>query len=157
MFSDFPGWWDALQSLEKIYWGIALPFTIFFLLQMLLTFFGGDIHHDGSADMDVETDDGIGFQFFTVKNLVAFFTIFSWAGIACLDSGLSNSTSIIISFFSGLAMMLVMGGIFYFLGKANESGTLQMKHAIGTMERCIWKSNQIELILEKSKSKCKEL
>lgn len=133
MFTDFSGWWDALEQLERIYWGIAIPFTLFFGLQLVLTFFGGDIHHDGSADMDVETDDGIGFQFFTLKNLVAFFTIFAWAGIACLDSGLSNGLSIFISFISGVAMMFVMGGVFYFLAKANESGTLKMKNAIGTI------------------------
>ena len=133
MFTDFPGWWEALALLEKIYWGIAIPFTIFFVLQILLTFYGGDVPEDGGADFDVETDDGIGFQFFTLKNLVAFFTIFSWAGIACLDSGLSNGTSIIISFISGVAMMGVMGSVFYFLGKATESGTLKMKNAIGAV------------------------
>ncbi|MDH5474597.1 MAG: hypothetical protein OEX22_02785 [Cyclobacteriaceae bacterium] len=131
MFTDFSGWWEALDLLEPIYWGMSIPFTFFFVLQLVLTFFGGDIDHDGGADMDVETDDGIGFQFLTIKNLVAFFTIFSWTGIACLDSGLSNGMSILISFVSGVAMMFVMGGVFYFLGKANESGTLIMKNAIG--------------------------
>lgn len=133
MFSDFPGWWEALELLEKIYWGIAIPFTIFFILQLLLTFLGGDVPEEGGADFDVETDDGIGFQFFTLKNLVAFFTIFAWTGIACLDSGLSNGTSIIISFISGLVMMGIMGSIFYFLGKATESGTLKMKNAVGAV------------------------
>jgi len=133
MFTDFSGWWDALELLEKIYWGIAIPFTVFFLLQLLLTFFGGDIPEDGGADFDVETDDGIGFQFFTLKNLVAFFTIFAWAGIACLDSGLSNGVAMIISFIAGIAMMGVMGSLFYFLGKATESGTLQMKNAVGAV------------------------
>lgn len=133
MFTDFSDWWDALQLLEKIYWGLAIPFTTFFVLQLGLTFFGGDIHHDGSADMDVETDDGIGFQFFTLKNLVAFFTILAWSGIACLDSGLSDGLSMVISFVSGIVMMGIMASVFYFLGKANESGTLKMKNAIGAI------------------------
>jgi len=133
MFTDFPGWWDTLELLEKIYWGIAIPFTVFFILQLLLTFFGGDIPEDGGADFDVETDDGIGFQFFTLKNLVAFFTIFAWAGIACLDSGLSNGVSMIISFIGGIAMMGIMGSLFYFLGKATASGTLKMKNAVGAV------------------------
>jgi len=133
MISDFPSWWSALELLEKIYWGIAIPFTFFFFLQLLLTFFGSDILDDGGADFDVETDDGIGFQFLTLKNLIAFFTIFAWAGIACLDSGLSNTITVIISFVSGVAMMGVMAAIFYFLGKATESGTLQMKNAIGAV------------------------
>lgn len=133
MFSNFSEWWDALELLEKIYWGMAIPFTTFFVLQLLLTFLGGDVPHDGDADFDVETDDGISFQFFTLKNLIAFFTIFSWAGIACLDSGLGHGTSIIVSFFAGTAMMFIMGGVFYFLGKATVSGTLKMKNAIGAV------------------------
>ncbi|MEQ8927612.1 MAG: hypothetical protein RLO81_17480 [Fulvivirga sp.] len=128
---NFSVWWDTLTTLERIYWAIAIPFTLFFLLQLALTFFGGDIPEDAGADADIEGDDGIGFQFFTLKNMVAFFTIFSWTGIACLDSGLSNGLSIAISLVSGIAMMFLMGAIFYYLGKANESGTLQMKNAIG--------------------------
>jgi membrane protein implicated in regulation of membrane protease activity len=133
MFSDFPAWWSALELLEKIYWGVAIPFTLFFSLQLILTFFGGDVPEDGGADFDVESNDGIGFQFFTLKNLVAFFTIFAWTGIACLDSGLSNGTSIIVSFIAGVAMMGIMGSIFYFLSKATASGTLKMKNAIGAV------------------------
>jgi hypothetical protein len=133
MTDNLSTWWEALELLEKIYWGIAIPFTLFFFLQMLLTFFGGDIPDDASADADVEGDGGIGFQFFTLKNMVAFFTIFSWTGIACLDSGLSNGVSITVSLIAGLAMMFLMGFIFYYLSKANESGTLKMKNAIGVV------------------------
>ncbi|SMD32575.1 hypothetical protein SAMN04488029_0923 [Reichenbachiella faecimaris] len=133
MSYNFTEWWESLDTLLRIYWGIAIPFTIFFLLQLIMTFFFGDIPDDGSADADVEADDGMGFQFFTLKNLVAFFTIFSWTGIACLDSGLSNNWSIFISMISGLVMMLVMGGILYLLGKANASGTIKMKNAIGAV------------------------
>ena len=133
MSYNFSEWWESLDTLLRIYWGIAIPFTLFFLLQLLITFFAGDIPDDGSADVDVETDDGMGFQFFTLKNLIAFFTIFSWTGIACLDSGLSNNWSIFISMISGLIMMLVMGGILYLLGKANASGTIKMKNAIGAV------------------------
>jgi membrane protein implicated in regulation of membrane protease activity len=133
MFSDFPAWWNGLELLEQIYWGIAIPFTILFLIQLVLTFFGGDIPDDADVDADINMDDGIGFQFFTFKNLVAFFTIFGWTGIACLDSGLSSSLSIIISFIAGIAMMALMGAILYFLGKAVESGTLKMENAVGTV------------------------
>lgn len=130
---SFSSWWEVLSSLEKIYWAIGIPFSIFFLIQVVLTFFGGDVPEDGSADFDVDSDTGIGFQFLTLKNLIAFFTIFAWAGIASLNSGLSNTTSIIISIIAGLAMMTVMASLFYFLGKATESGTLIMKNAIGAV------------------------
>jgi hypothetical protein len=125
MFSDFPTWWQNLEMLEKMFWCMAIPFTVFFGIQLILTLFGGDIPEDADVDAD------IGFQFLTLKNLVAFFTIFGWTGIACLDSGLSNSLSIIIALSSGLAMMIIMASVFYFLSKAVESGTLVMSNAIG--------------------------
>ena len=54
MFDNFPAWWDALTSVQQIYWGIAIPFTLIFLIQTVLTFVGGEI--DGDTDMDIDAD-----------------------------------------------------------------------------------------------------
>lgn len=131
MFENFPDWWDALTLVEKIYWSFAIPFTILFILQMIMTFVGGDVEVDGGADFDVETDDGAGFQFFTIKNFIAFFTIFSWTGIACLDAGFSLFATIGISVLSGIIMMVIMASLFYFFSKLTSSGTLNIKNAKG--------------------------
>jgi len=128
--NDFTTWWEGLNLSLKIYWALAIPFTLFFLLQLVLSFMGGDVPDD-TPDAEVEADTGIAFQFFTLKNLVAFFSIFGWTGIACIDSGLSETTALIISLVAGLIMMTVMASIFYFLGKANADGTLKMKNALG--------------------------
>ena len=57
---------------------------------------------------DFETDDGgVGFQFFTFKNIVAFFTIFGWTGVTCVDYGLSTTLTLVISTFAGLIMMFL--------------------------------------------------
>lgn len=128
--NDFTTWWEGLNLSLKIYWALAIPFTLFFLLQLVLSFMGGDVPDD-TPDAEVESDTGIAFQFFTLKNLVAFFSIFGWTGIACIDSGLSETTALIIALAAGLIMMTVMASIFYFLGKANADGTLKMKNALG--------------------------
>lgn len=128
--NDFTTWWEGLNLSLKIYWALAIPFTLFFLLQLVLSFMGGDVPDD-TPDAEVEADTGIAFQFFTLKNLVAFFSIFGWTGIACIDSGLSETTSLIIALVAGLIMMTIMASVFYFLGKANADGTLKMKNALG--------------------------
>lgn len=128
--NDFTTWWEGLNLSLKIYWALAIPFTLFFLLQLVLSFMGGDVPDD-TPDAEVEADTGIAFQFFTLKNLVAFFSIFGWTGIACIDSGLPEITSLIIALVAGLIMMTVMASVFYFLGKANADGTLKMKNALG--------------------------
>ncbi|MBI9052840.1 MAG: serine protease [Bacteroidales bacterium] len=126
--------WQSLELIEKIYWCIAVPFSVLFVLQIILTFFGGDIDDieaDGDSDVSVDSDHGIDFQFITLKNLVAFFTIFGWAGVACLDGGLSVGKSVLISSISGLVMMSIMASIVYFMGKLTDNGTLNMNNAIG--------------------------
>ncbi len=124
-------WWDTLSTIQQIYWGFAIPFTIIFLLQMILTFVGGELHSDGSVDVEIDHDHGVGFQFFTIKNFVGFFTIFSWTGIAGLNAGFSNEFTILISIVSGILMMALMGAIFYYFSQLTDSGTMDIKNAIG--------------------------
>lgn len=131
---DFSQWWDNLILIEKIYWIFAFPSSLAFLIILAFTFLGGSADMDGGdADADIDGDDGIGFQFFTIKNLVAFFAIFSWTGLACIDSGYPNFITIVISVVSGLIMMTIMASIFYFMGKLTESGTMDLTNAIGKL------------------------
>jgi hypothetical protein len=131
MSFNFSEWWESLSTIQQIYWGIAIPSTIIFLLQTILTFVGGGTDSDFSTDTEVEMDHGIGFQFFTLKNFIAFFTIFAWTGIACLDSGFSNPVSILVSSVAGIAMMALMAAIFYYFSKLTDSGTMSLKNAVG--------------------------
>lgn len=134
MLLDFNSWWQAMGVFEKIYWSIALPFTALFLIQLVLTFFGGDmddVEAGGDVDAEIESDAGIDFQFITLKNLIAFFTIFGWAGIACIDAGYSTSKTILVSTIAGLIMMTIMALMMYFMAKMTDSGTLSLKNAIG--------------------------
>jgi hypothetical protein len=127
-------WWSTLELAEKIYWGISIPFSVLFLIQLVMTFIGGDIDDvsaDGDADAAVEGDTGIDFQFLTLKNLIAFFTIFGWTGIICLDAGMGTGISSFIATIAGLIMMLIMASIMYFMGKLTEEGTLNLNNAIG--------------------------
>jgi hypothetical protein len=128
---NFTAWWEGLSFSLKVYWIISVPFTLFFILQLIWSFFGGDDVPDDTPDADIQADTGIPFQFFTIKNLIGFFTVFGWAGIAALDSGLSETGALIAALASGLVMMSLMASVFYFLGKAHADGTLRMNKAIG--------------------------
>lgn len=130
MFSDFPAWWDGLSTIAKIYWIIALPSTLFFLIQLIMTFVGGDADHDTDTDHSMDTD-GVGFHLFTVKNLIAFFTLFAWSGLACIEGGFALATILIISSISGFVMMLIMASLFYYISQFAYSGTMDFKNAIG--------------------------
>jgi len=122
-------WWDALSLPLKIYWSIAIPFTFLFLLQLALTLLGGE--HDDVHAHDASLDHGFGFQFFTLKNLIGFFTLFGWVGIASIDSGMPVMMTLILASVGGLAMMFVMGFVAYILARANVDGTMKISKAIG--------------------------
>jgi len=129
-------WWSAMQTAEKIYWLIALPFTAVFLFQLVLTFIGGDTDHISlSADHDVafDGDNGIGFQFISVKNLIGFFSIMGWTGIAMVNGGKSVGFTVLISTLSGIFMMLIMATLVYFLGKLSEHNVLNLNNAKGKL------------------------
>lgn len=126
--------WQNMESIEKLYWCFAIPFSVLFVVQIILTFFVGDIDAagaDGHADLSVNHDTGIDFQFLSLKNLIAFFTIFGWAGLTCVNAGLPNWLSVLISTICGLIMMLIMATIIYLMGKLTESGTLNLNNAVG--------------------------
>lgn len=124
---------EGMNTLEKTYWITALIGSVIFIFIFIMTFIGGDMDGDMEADMsELEADDGgVGFQFFTLKNVVAFFTIFGWTGVTCLDSGISSGTTLIISVIAGVIMMFATSALFFWINSLAESGTLKIKNAIG--------------------------
>lgn len=130
--SDF---FEGMTSLQQTYWITALIASAIFIVIFILTLIGGDMDTDMEADIsEFEADDGgVGFQFFTFKNLVAFFTIFGWTGIVCLNAGFSNALTLTISTLAGLAMMVLTSLLFFWMHKLAQSGTLKIKRAIGAV------------------------
>ncbi|SFN44825.1 hypothetical protein SAMN04487989_101487 [Bizionia echini] len=127
-------WFSTLELFSKFYWIIALIGSLFFLFIVITTFIGADTGDDlDELDPGIESDTGIEFQFITFKNLIGFFTLFGWSGIACIDAGLSKPVTVIISLFSGLLMMTIMSAMFYYTRKLTSSGTLVYKNAIGAV------------------------
>ena len=123
-----------LSSLEQTFWIIALAGSAVFLIIFLLTFItGGDADMEADASEFESDDGGVGFQFFTFKGIVAFFTIFGWTGITCLNSGFSSTATIIIASLAGLLMMIITSSLFYWMHKLAESGTLKIDKAVGVI------------------------
>lgn len=125
-------WYFGLELFPKIFWSIALLGSLIFVFVIIATFIGGD-SGDLDTDTEIETDTGVGFQFITFKNLIGFFTIFGWSGIAAIDAGYSKPITIIIALACGLIMMTIMAAMFYYMRKLNHSGTLNFKNAIGNV------------------------
>ncbi len=128
---------EGMTGLEQIYWIVAIVGSSIFSIIFLITIFGGGLDIDGDVDMDVDTDtdfddfDSGGFHLFTFKNVMAFFTVFGWTGLSCLQNNCSTVLTIIVSFFAGLLMMLIVASLFYWIMKMAQSGTLNINNAVG--------------------------
>lgn len=127
--------WSEIGIFEQVFWGITIPATVIFIVLLVLTIFGGDADADVDTDIDadIESGDSIPFQFISLKNIVAFFTIFGWSGIGFINMGLDPFVVISLATLCGLLMVVVMATLFYFMSQLAESGTLKMNNAIGKL------------------------
>ncbi|PCI34879.1 MAG: hypothetical protein COB60_04995 [Flavobacteriaceae bacterium] len=127
--------YNNLSQLETAYWSVALIGSFIFILIFITTFIGGDMDSDVEIDAaEFEADDGgVGFQFFTFKNTVAFFTIFGWTGIICAENGLSTLLTLVIATIAGLAMMVATSMLFYWMSTLAENGILKINNAINVV------------------------
>ncbi len=104
---------EGLDPLLKTYWYIALPTSLFFLLQTIMTFMG-----IGGADADVDIVEGhdsadAPFELFSLRNLINFLLGFSWTGISLYDSFENKIILILISVVVGIVFI----GLFFILIK----------------------------------------
>ncbi|MEJ6951597.1 NfeD family protein [Natronospora cellulosivora (SeqCode)] len=127
-------WWETIDSFEKFFWYIAIPFSLVFIIQLILTFMGLgdsdglDISGDGVSDIDI--DSGF-FGLFTLRNFLTFFTVFAWSGIVYNSYNLSNTLTVILAFLSGFLAMILVAFLFYSMMKLNHSGNVLYKNAVG--------------------------
>ncbi len=118
-----------LDPLLQTFWYIAIPASIIFSIQTILTFIGG-------ADLDVEADfdtDGgeHSTSIFSFRNLINFLLGFSWTGIS-FYSTISNHTFLI-----GLSLLVGIVFVYFFfliinqVQKLAEDNSFKFKDAIG--------------------------
>ena len=66
----------SMDTMQQIYWGIALTATLVFVVQTIMTFVGSDADTGMDADFDGDLEGGdFPFQLFSLRNLVNFFLV----------------------------------------------------------------------------------
>jgi len=143
-------WWQEMAQFERFFWMIAIPATTFMLLQTIMTFLGvgGDdldvdmdvdtdvdfdteIDIDSDIDADVESDFSFAWHIFSVRNLIAFLTFFGWTGIVLTPKFEYQFVVIILSVIAGIVAMMVSIGLFYFMQRMTNDGSIKPSHAVG--------------------------
>jgi len=121
VFSSFCSWIGDQSLLSIIYWIIVIPASAIFLVQLLLSFRNPDTKKNNTISNTEKQNIEIGFELFRFRNIIGFFTALGWSGLASIDAGLSNESTILVSFICGIAMMFAMATIFYFMRKLLDS------------------------------------
>lgn len=129
-------WWSELTAPEQVLWVIAVFTTVVFFLQLMISLVTGHDHADSdlSTDGDVHGDaDGVSWtDYFTIKNLIAFFLGFSWGAISMLGDHKSLLAAIVVGGFIGVAMVAVNLLILRALASLKGSGNANLRTALGS-------------------------
>lgn len=114
-------WMEDLSLLAIVYWIIVIPASAVFIIQLALSFRNPDSKKNNTSSSPEKESIEIGFELFRFRNIIGFFTALGWSGLASIDAGLSNESTILVSVICGVAMMLAMAAIFYFMRKLLDS------------------------------------
>jgi membrane protein implicated in regulation of membrane protease activity len=118
---------ESLEPLLKIYWYIAVPVSIIFFIQLILTFMSG-VDVDGFDGDSVEI--GADFQFFTLRNLINFLLGFSWTGISFFKIISTPVFLILLSLFVGCLFVYVFFIIISQIQKLAEDNSFKIEDTL---------------------------
>jgi hypothetical protein len=149
-------WWEGLSALNKSFYVAAVFFSTIFVWQLVASFtaLGGGEGADASgadtadataADVDADLDDltpggnlledaaGIAaFRLLSVRSILAFGTLFSWAGALYLSQDHDTATAMGRAMLWGLAGMVIVAAFFWLLPRLSEEGNADLRTAIGS-------------------------
>ncbi|MFK7807567.1 MAG: hypothetical protein AB8F74_07215 [Saprospiraceae bacterium] len=124
-------WWSDLSNTQQIFWTIAIVFSILLLIQMVLSMIGLEFDDvDAPSDGGGGADLGGDFSLISVRSIIAFFTLFGWAGVLLLNAGKPILTVVLISTIAGLIAMFSVAYLMYLLSKLGQSGNADLTDAI---------------------------
>jgi len=147
-------WWDGLTVLEQVFYYTAIPATIILVIQTILSIIGighgdGDLDFDGDVDTSIDSDGDVmgdtvaesssidavesasSLKFFSVRGIVAFFSLFGWVGVVLAEEGLNTFLIFFIATICGLIGMFIIAMMFYMISKMQRNGNINIKNAIG--------------------------
>jgi hypothetical protein len=141
-------WWDGLAGITRFFYGMAAFFSVFFLWQIVAAFLGMtgddvDVGGDAEADLDFDADapddfdhqdvveSSQAFKILSLRSIITFFTLFSWAGALYTTNGMEPVKAMGIGAICGLVGMFAIALIFWGMGKLTETGTKDIAMAKG--------------------------
>jgi len=120
--------WESLGTMEKVFWTISILASFLFILQLGASLLGLDSDHNPDVSAPGDTP---GFHIFTPQNFAAFFALFGWTGLACINGGMGTGAVLALATVGGIVAMILVAGLIYLMSKLGEDSTFDMKSVVG--------------------------
>lgn len=147
-------WYNSLEPLLKTFWGIAIFFSLFFLIQNIMTLVGlghsdaagidgmdgldgldGVDGLDGADAMDGADgntlDTGGAMQLFTIRNLVNFMLGIGWGGVCFYQYVPNHLLLCLIALVCGIAFLVLFFVLWRKMLHLEKHGNLRIQDAVG--------------------------
>jgi len=115
---EIVNWWTDLSAANQVYWIICIPSTLIFIYQIIFSFIKKGILNQNK---DENFSNRIKNRIFIWENILPFFTLFSWVGLACFDAGYSLSLTFSLSIIGGMFMSILIISINHFIDNMGEN------------------------------------
>jgi membrane protein implicated in regulation of membrane protease activity len=121
-----------LAPLLKTYWLVAIPASLIFVIQTIMTFVGADASDGLNADFDGDLSSGhdVPFQLFSLRNLINFLLGFSWTGISFYSTLASKTLLILLSLAVGVLFVFLFFLIIRQVQKLAEDNSFKISNTL---------------------------
>ena len=145
-------WWNDLTALQQIFAGIAIPATLVMLIQIIMLIVGFSDSGGSDADISSHTDfhvhdlhpadphdynggmdhsDVAAIKLFTIRSIVAFFSVGGWTGVVMISLKLPLPAVIVFSLMAGWAALYFVTWSVRMAFRMQSSGNVLIGNAVG--------------------------
>lgn len=122
---------NELEPLLRIFWYIAIPSSLIFIIQSIMTFIGLDASDGIEADFDGDLNSADEpFQLFSFRNLINFLLGFSWGGISFYSLIENKTVLIALAVVIGLAFIYLFFFIIKQIQRLAEDNTFKFEKVL---------------------------
>lgn len=122
---------ESLNPILKTFWYVAIPSSIIFLVQTIMTFIGTDASDGIEADFDGNFDGADApFQLFSFRNLIHFLLGFSWTGISFYSTIENKIVLYLVSLIIGAGFVTLFFIIIKQLRKLSQNNSFKIQNTL---------------------------
>lgn len=122
---------ENLALLLKAFWFVAIPTSVIFIIQTIMTFAGADFSDGIEADFDGNLGSADApFQLFSLRNLINFLLGFSWTGISFYTTIPNRLFLIILSLAVGILFVYLFFIVIKQVQKLAENNSFKIVNTL---------------------------